>query len=577
MARFVALHHPGPGNPGWTVRRRACKRACFQGPICPVWNTAHLQQNSMRFCLTSAGSASNVAIEGRFSCRSEAQHNFEARNHDFHCHRPRSRQQGPQAAARTAHRRGGEGPDSRLLEAGHHGHPQPGLDRHLVPGRPADQRSLGLAAEGPGRPGQHDPVLHGKGDHDRVVGLDAGAWAILQLWLDRRAAIGINGHAPVFCTLKGGRVKPAYVRTFLPRLARKAGIDKRVHAHGLATPTPMNLPARARRCTSFNASWASPVGDDGSLYRHLNPAAVVETMKARAWSLWRPRRPAGCPCAGTGPARRQEASTHGHHRRYWQPCGSAGRPIATPNWINGRDRGSGHPAAALPDVDLQAALVRSTWPPTIHDTMRVMYTGVLRVTRRGKLDATLPVRAGRVRHPGHRIAKSFCAVASNRAYHPCSSGHTGPDAVVPSVGWRYAIKLWLARLLTACGRESAPCPRLGKSADVTEVTESSYATERTWRTATASPRHAPAAWRCGVGPGDSAVHQKEGNDGRGRRCKCKVISQQLPPLPRNKQIRPEFILFGKEERLLAILLALALPWKPADRRRHGPDAPPPVP
>ena len=71
-------------------------------------------------------------------------------------------------------------------------------------------------------------VLHGKGDHDRVVGLDAGAWAIVQLWLDRRAAAGINGRAPVFCTLKGRPMKSAYVRTLLPRLARKAGIDKRV-------------------------------------------------------------------------------------------------------------------------------------------------------------------------------------------------------------------------------------------------------------------------------------------------------------------------------------------------------------
>jgi site-specific recombinase XerD len=76
-------------------------------------------------------------------------------------------------------------------------------------------------------------VLHGKGDKARVVGLDAGAWAILQLWLDRRAALGINGRQPVFCTLQGEPVKAAYVRTLLPRLARKAGIDKRVHAHGL--------------------------------------------------------------------------------------------------------------------------------------------------------------------------------------------------------------------------------------------------------------------------------------------------------------------------------------------------------
>ena len=29
-------------------------------------------------------------------------------------------------------------------------------------------------------------------------------------------------------------MKSAYVRTLLPRLARKAGIDKRVHAHGLS-------------------------------------------------------------------------------------------------------------------------------------------------------------------------------------------------------------------------------------------------------------------------------------------------------------------------------------------------------
>ena len=73
-------------------------------------------------------------------------------------------------------------------------------------------------------------VLHGKGDKARVVGLDAGAWAILALWLDRRAAAGINSRAPVFCTLKGRPIKSAYIRTLLPRLAHKAGIDKRVHA-----------------------------------------------------------------------------------------------------------------------------------------------------------------------------------------------------------------------------------------------------------------------------------------------------------------------------------------------------------
>ena len=39
--------------------------------------------------------------------------------------------------------------------------------------------------------------------------------------------------ATLFCTLGGGAVHPSYVRTLLPRLATRAGIDKRVHPHAL--------------------------------------------------------------------------------------------------------------------------------------------------------------------------------------------------------------------------------------------------------------------------------------------------------------------------------------------------------
>src|SRR5664279_3617008 len=46
-------------------------------------------------------------------------------------------------------------------------------------------------------------VLHGKGDKRRTIGLDAGAFAVLARWLDRRAALGINGRYRIFCTLKG--------------------------------------------------------------------------------------------------------------------------------------------------------------------------------------------------------------------------------------------------------------------------------------------------------------------------------------------------------------------------------------
>ena len=112
-------------------------------------------------------------------------------------------------------------------------------------------------------------VLHGKGDHDRVVGLDAGAWAILQLWLDRRAAIGINGHSPGVLYPQGPPMKSAYVRTLLPRLARKAGIDKRVHAHGLRHTHAFELAGEGTPLHVIQAQlvirrWRPPIGTSGT-------------------------------------------------------------------------------------------------------------------------------------------------------------------------------------------------------------------------------------------------------------------------------------------------------------------------
>jgi site-specific recombinase XerD len=129
-------------------------------------------------------------------------------------------------------------------------------------------------------------VLHGKGDHDRVVGLDAGAWAVVELWLHKRAAAGINGRAPVFCTLKGKRMKSAYVRTLLPRLARKAGVEKRVHAHGLRHTHAFELAGEGTPLHVIQAQLGhASVATTDRYIKHLNPAAVVEAMKSRSWTL----------------------------------------------------------------------------------------------------------------------------------------------------------------------------------------------------------------------------------------------------------------------------------------------------
>ena len=83
-------------------------------------------------------------------------------------------------------------------------------------------------------------VRYGKGARQRQVGIDDGAAAILERWLEIRKKLGIRSRAPLFCTVsageemsRGGPLKTSYVRQLMKRLGDKAGIEKRVHFHGL--------------------------------------------------------------------------------------------------------------------------------------------------------------------------------------------------------------------------------------------------------------------------------------------------------------------------------------------------------
>lgn len=77
-------------------------------------------------------------------------------------------------------------------------------------------------------------VLWAKGSKSRTVAVDPGAVAAVERWLDRRAKLGISRRAPLFCTLAGDKaLYPTQVRTTLQRLATRAGLEKRVHPHGL--------------------------------------------------------------------------------------------------------------------------------------------------------------------------------------------------------------------------------------------------------------------------------------------------------------------------------------------------------
>ncbi len=128
-------------------------------------------------------------------------------------------------------------------------------------------------------------VRHGKGDRSRTVGVEQTS-ALLARWLDRRRKLGPGARAPIFCTLDGGRVDASYVRHLLPRLAlaRKAGLYRRVHAHGLRHTYASEL---AREGTPINvirdALGHSTLAVTDRYLRDVAPMHVIDTIRARRW------------------------------------------------------------------------------------------------------------------------------------------------------------------------------------------------------------------------------------------------------------------------------------------------------
>lgn len=75
-------------------------------------------------------------------------------------------------------------------------------------------------------------LLATKSQHAQTRGYHPSADDALQRWLDERKKLGLR-NGKLFCTLDGGPVSEYYVRNMLKRIAAKAGIEKRVHPHGL--------------------------------------------------------------------------------------------------------------------------------------------------------------------------------------------------------------------------------------------------------------------------------------------------------------------------------------------------------
>jgi integrase/recombinase XerC len=122
------------------------------------------------------------------------------------------------------------------------------------------------------------------GGHERAAGIDSAALAIVERWLTVRATLAVGDDEPLFCTLAGRPLHPAYVRQLLPRLAEKAGIDKRVHAQGLrythaAELAAEGLPAELIQAQLGHESLAST----DRYLRRMSPDERIGALRRREW------------------------------------------------------------------------------------------------------------------------------------------------------------------------------------------------------------------------------------------------------------------------------------------------------
>ncbi len=133
-------------------------------------------------------------------------------------------------------------------------------------------------------------VRHGKGNKRRVVGLDPQAFAVLEQWLANRQALLVPRGSRVFCTItQPGAGRPlgaAYWREAIKRLGQRAGIEKRVHCHGLRHTHAVELMREHTNVLTISRQLGhSNIAITQRYLDHLEPGEVVEVMQQREWPV----------------------------------------------------------------------------------------------------------------------------------------------------------------------------------------------------------------------------------------------------------------------------------------------------
>lgn len=132
-------------------------------------------------------------------------------------------------------------------------------------------------------------IRAGKGNRRRVVGIDPAALAVLEQWLAMRARLGVPRGSKVFCTITmpnlGRPLSGSYWREAIKKLGKKAGIEKRVHSHGLRHTHAVELMREGVPILMISRQLGhSSMAITQRYVDHLEPGEVIQIMQARSWA-----------------------------------------------------------------------------------------------------------------------------------------------------------------------------------------------------------------------------------------------------------------------------------------------------
>lgn len=128
-------------------------------------------------------------------------------------------------------------------------------------------------------------VQSGKGGRRRVVGLDSGTAAMIERWLVARCKLSLGQPAPMFCTLQGGQLDTSYLRHLMKRLARRAGVERRCHPHGLRHRYAADLVNEGASLTTVRDLLGHSSAATTAIYlSRIGASEAVNFARGRSWT-----------------------------------------------------------------------------------------------------------------------------------------------------------------------------------------------------------------------------------------------------------------------------------------------------